>query len=103
MMRTAEGLQILRLGTLEVDREGYRASLDGRVLTLTRSELELLAMLVENQNRVVSRSELSSELGLAAARSVDVVLTSLRHKVGGTFVRNVRNRGWIIEPSAFEG
>jgi len=90
----------LRVGALEVDRDGYRASYAGRVLALSRSQVELLAILIANAHRVVSRAELSQALGLARPRSVDVLLSGLRHEVGRPFVRNVRNRGWIVEPNA---
>jgi DNA-binding response OmpR family regulator len=88
------------LGTLEVDREGYRAWLAGRALTVTRSQVELLSTLLANRHRVVSRTELSEALGLARPRSVDVLLSGLRQEIGRPFVRNVRNRGWIVEPAA---
>lgn len=88
------------LGTLEVDREGYRASLAGRALTVTRSQVELLSILLANRHRVVSRTELSEALGLARPRSVDVLLSGLRQEIGRPFLRNVRNRGWIVEPAA---
>jgi DNA-binding response OmpR family regulator len=90
----------LSVGALEVDRDGYRASFAGRILALSRSQVELLAILIANAHRVVSRAELSQALGLARPRSVDVLLSGLRHEVGRPFVRNVRNRGWIVEPAA---
>ena len=88
------------LGSLEVDGEGYRAWLAGRALTVTRSQVELLSILLANRHRVVSRTELSQALGLARPRSVDVLLSGLRHEIGRPFLRNVRNRGWIVEPAA---
>lgn len=88
------------MGALEVDQSGYRASFDGRALTLTRSQVELLALLLHNRDRVVSRAELSQALGLARPRSVDVLLSGLRQELGRQFLRNVRNRGWIVEPAA---
>jgi DNA-binding response OmpR family regulator len=91
---------VVSVGALEVDREGYRAWLAGRALTVTRSQVELLSILIENRHRVVSRAELSRELGLARPRSVDVLLSGLRHEIGRPFLRNVRNRGWIVEPAA---
>ena len=90
----------IQVGALEVDREGYRARLAGRVLELSRSQVELLAILVANVHRVVSRTELSQALGLLRPRSVDVLLSGLRQEIGRPFVRNVRNRGWIVEPAA---
>ena len=90
----------LALGSLEVDTESYRASLAGRGLPLSRSQVELLAILIANRHRVVSRNELSEALGLVRPRSVDVLLSGLRREIGRPFVRNVRNRGWIVEPPA---
>jgi DNA-binding response OmpR family regulator len=94
------GSERLELGALEVDPVGYRASFAGRLLEVSRSQLELLVFLILNRHRVVSREELSSALGLARGRSVDVLLSGLRTKIGREFVRNVRNRGWIIEAQA---
>jgi two-component system OmpR family response regulator len=93
----------LTLGLLAVDPEGYRAWFDGALLDLNRSQIELLAFLIEQRHRVVSRPELAEALGLARGRSVDVVLSRLRRSVGRDFVRNVRSRGWIVEPSALDG
>ena len=89
----------IRVGALFVDLNGYRADFAGRTLALSRSQLELLALLLENIQRVVSRAELSTALGLARARSVDVLLSGLRREIGRDFVRNVRSRGWIVEPA----
>jgi len=91
---------VLKLGALELDVEGYRAFFDGRELALSASQMELLTLLLSNKGRVVSRSELSKALGLARARSVDVILSSLRKEIGRDFLRNVRNRGWIVVADA---
>ena len=103
-MRTAEELRTtsaLVAGALEVEPQAYRALLDGRPLALSPSQLEVLRFLVANRDRVVSRAELAKAAGLEQGGSVDVVLSSLRRLLGDGFVRNVRNRGWIFEPSAF--
>ena len=104
-MQTAETMRsdsTITIGSLEIEPRAYRATLDGRVLALSPSQLELLRALVVNRDRVVSRAELAKAAGLEQAGSVDVVLSSLRRMFGEAFVRNVRNRGWILEPSAFE-
>jgi DNA-binding response OmpR family regulator len=94
--------QALRLGYLEIEPSAFRAALHGRVFALSPSQVELLSMLVRHRDRVVSRAELAEAAGLEQAASVDVVLSSLRRLFGERFVRNVRNRGWILEASAFE-
>lgn len=90
----------LYLGALELDVEEFRAFFEGRELAVSASQMELLTILLNNQGRVVSRAELSKALGLARARSVDVILSSLRKEIGRDFVRNVRNRGWIVAGDA---
>lgn len=91
-----------RLGALEIDLAGYRASYVSRPLELSTSQLEVLFMLVRNHGRVVSRAELSQAVGLQRARSVDVILSSLRKEIGTNFIRTVRSRGWIVVPEALE-
>jgi DNA-binding response OmpR family regulator len=89
------------LGALVVDLDSYSARLDGRDLEVSGSQLELLAVLIANKQRVMDRSELAGALGLRHARTVDVLLSNLRQLIGRDFVRNVRSRGWIIDPGAF--
>jgi DNA-binding response OmpR family regulator len=91
---------VLVLGGLEMDPAGHLAAFRGRTLQLSSSQFELLAILVVNHRRVVSRAELSERLGLERGRSVDVMLSMLRRELGCDFVRNVRKRGWIVIPEA---
>jgi DNA-binding response OmpR family regulator len=91
-------LRSFELGPLEVDLESYRATLSAKPLDLSPSQLEMLAILVANHGRVTSREELSKAVGLRRGRSVDVMLCSLRKELGHDFIRNVRNRGWIVDP-----
>jgi len=86
------------LGSLEVDLESYRATLSDKPLDLSPSQLEMLALLLSNLGRVTSREELSKAVGLRRGRSVDVMLCTLRKELGRDFIRNVRNRGWIVDP-----
>jgi two-component system, OmpR family, response regulator len=89
------------IGSLVVDLDSYSARLEGRELDVSSSQLELLAVLIANKSRVMDRGELARTLELRHDRTVDVLLTGLRQQIGREFVRNVRRRGWIIDPSAF--
>lgn len=100
--RESESSLPRKVGALELDLEGYRAFFDGRELSVSASQIEALNVLLANRGRVVSREELSSALGLARPRSVDVILSSLRREVGREFLRNVRSRGWIVVAEALE-
>jgi len=84
---------------LQVDLGGYKATYGGRPLTLTASQIEVLAILLANRLRVCSRRELSQTLGLYGARTIDVMLSNIRSQVGVDFIKNVYNMGWIIDPA----
>lgn len=88
------------IGVLEIEPGAYRASIEGRIVQLSPSQFELLVFLVDNRDRVVTREELAHAGHLEHERSVDVALSSLRRALERDFVRNVRSRGWILEPRA---
>ena len=94
---------ILTLGLLSLDVPAGAASVGGRALRLSRRHVELLAVLVVNRKRVLSRAELSAALGFQRGRSIDVLLSGLRQEMGFPFVRNVPKRGWIIMAEVLQG
>src|SRR5688572_17961976 len=91
------------IGLLEIDAAAYRATLDGRALPLSPGQLDILAHLVRNRDRVVPRDELAKAAGLQKDSSVDVALSGLRRVLPPGSLRNVRSRGWILEAAAFGG
>jgi DNA-binding response OmpR family regulator len=58
----------------------------------------VLAVLVQERGRVVSRTELADRAGLAAlhARRVDSLIGVLRRELGSHAVVTVRGRGWML-------
>lgn len=99
-METDVGSDRLAVGSLTIELNAYRAHLADEALALTPAQFDLLAHLVRNLNRVVTREELAAAGRFEHVHSVDVTLSSLRRVLGATFIRNVRNRGWILEPCA---
>ena len=79
----AGGLQILRLGGLEVDLAAHEVSCDGRRIDLTAREFELLRVLVEHPRQVLSRDQLFELVwGSYGDRSaVAVYIGRLRQKI----------------------
>jgi DNA-binding response OmpR family regulator len=73
-------------GPLVLDPEAYRATLDGRLLDLTRTEFGLLHLLLRNPGRAFSRSYLLDmvwgETFVTGDRSVDNAVLRLRKKLG---------------------
>jgi len=94
----------LTVGGLVVDRARRSATVDGRLIDLTRLEFELLAYLATNPGRVISRGELLREVWQRtdAARTVDVHLSWLRRKLGDSpteprFIHVNRGVGVMLE------
>jgi DNA-binding response OmpR family regulator len=76
----------LTYGPIQVDPEGYCAALDGEGLDLTRTEFDLLRLLVRNPGRVFGRSYLIEAVWnqqyVPGDRSVDNAILRLRKKLG---------------------
>lgn len=91
---------VVHAGALVIEPATYRVWFADDELILTSTQVELLSLLLANRDRVLPRDEIARSLGLRHARSVDVLLTSIRHSLGRNFVRNVRSRGWILDEAS---
>ena len=73
---------------------------DGQPVQLTATETAVLAALLGQQGRVLSRRQLLAAAGRPAAgdRAADVIIAQLRAKIGdaGT-IRTVRGAGYAID------
>ncbi len=73
-------------GALTIDPEGHRVTLDGVPLDLSRTEFNLLHLLVRNPGRAFSRDYLLDTLWgvdhVGGDRSVDYAILRLRRKLG---------------------
>lgn len=99
----ADGEETVQVGPLEANWTTCSVRLEGRPLALTTAELELLKLLVRNRGRVLGRDRILDETrGIdweAYDRSIDVLVSRLRHKLGDdprrpTFIRTVRGTGY---------
>lgn len=77
---------ILAFETLTVDMDKKCCMLDGQELKLTKTELELLTLLLENRGRIFTREEILKRIWsdevVVLDRTIDVNITRLRKKVG---------------------
>lgn len=95
----------LSYGKLSVDLATRQVNYDGEFLTLTKKEFDLLAFLLKNKNRAVSREELLSAVWdydyAGDTNVVDVYVRYLRQKVeerlGIRFIETVRGVGYMIQ------
>ena len=78
-----EGL--LRLGSLELDPNGYTVSRSGETLDLTPTEFKILALLMRRPGQAFTRAQISEAVSTGshylASRYIDVHISRLRAKV----------------------
>lgn len=88
----------LALGPIRLDTRNCKVSVDGRDVPLTAHEYRLLAYLVHQQSRVVSRAELTEHLYAQDcdrdSNTIDVFIARLRRKLGADVIRTVRGLGF---------
>jgi DNA-binding response OmpR family regulator len=80
-----ESSEVLRAGDLVLDRDEHSLTIAGREVDVTRTEFDLLAILMANPGRAFSRMELLERLqGEAYApyeRTIDAHIKNLRAKI----------------------
>ena len=88
---------------LEIDTDARVVRVDGSTIELTSMEFELLLILARRQGKKLSRDDILSELrGIDAAiltRSVDIMISRLRQKIGDSskparFIQTIWGRGY---------
>jgi DNA-binding response OmpR family regulator len=93
----------VQIGALHVSWGTRSAHLNGNDLGLTTAEFELLALLVQNRGRVLTRDRIMDAIrGIdweAYDRSIDILVSRLRQKLGddarhSTMIRTVRGTGY---------
>jgi DNA-binding response OmpR family regulator len=92
----ADGVLSFGAGSLVIDPAGREVRLDGQVVTLTRSEFDLLAALASVPGRVFSRYELVARVHgydyEGYERTADVHVKNLRAKLGD----DPKNPRWVV-------
>ena len=98
--------ELIKCGALVIDLAKCEVSLDGRLITLTYREYELLKFLVNNKEHVFSRDALLDKVWgydyYGGDRTVDVHIRRLRSKIDDPthrFIETVRNMGYKFKES----
>ncbi len=92
------------LDGLRIDTRAGSASLNGELLTLTRGEFRLIALLASRPGRVYTRSQIidamQDEEKNVTERTVDVQLVGLRKKLGdwASHIETIRGVGYRVKP-----
>lgn len=105
-LRRARGdghADILAIGEVTINLASRTASIAADVIDLTRREFDLLATLVQNQGRVLSRDQLlhlAWDTEHVTPKTVDVHIAMLRRKFGAALnISALRGVGYRLEPA----
>lgn len=76
---------LLDYETIHINLNNKTCTVDGNELVLTKKEFEVLVLLLENRNKVLSREEILSKVWgddvVVVNRTIDVTITRLRKKI----------------------
>lgn len=98
---------VVRFGEFEFDLSAHRLTHDGKPVSLTSGEFDLLGILVRNPNRVLDRDRILDLLTGAERspfdRSIDVRVTRLRSKIepdpsSPTYIKTIWGKGYMFCP-----
>lgn len=101
LFRRSQGLceQVIRVGPLSFDMDSLEVTIDGRHISLTRRERDILEILVQRKNKVVAKSTIMSHLYALEgnepdSKIVDVFICKIRRKLQDAGAANLIKTVW---------
>ena len=101
-LRARLGKRFLTFRSLQINLDRKTVSIDGQPVNLTRTEFDLLVLLLKNRGNVLSRQQLMDAVWagvIVTDRTLNVHITRLRKKIG-TYARHIVSRqgfGYVFE------
>lgn len=92
----------LVVDSLVIDFDTKNVSVDGKIIELTKTEFNILVLLVQHSGRIFSRSDILDKAwkdeGIVLERTVDVHIARLRKKIGdyGNYIINRTGYGYTF-------
>lgn len=93
---------IISVNTLEINMDTKIVHIDGKVVELTKTEFNILVLLIQNTGKIFSRADILDKAwkddGIVLERTVDVHIARLRKKVGtyGDCIINRTGYGYVF-------
>lgn len=100
---TTENTNELSGGIIKIDLNSRTVYVEGKEISLTFKEFEMLKFFIINKNRVIGRDELLNKVWgyeyTGETRTVDIHIRSLRQKLGqgAEYIKTSRGSGYIFE------
>jgi two-component system, OmpR family, response regulator len=102
VLRRQSGLaqSIMEAGDMKLDLDTHELSYRGTQIVLPAREFALMRALMERPGTILSRAQLEERLygwgEEVESNAVDVLIHSVRKKLGKEVIRNLRGAGWMV-------
>lgn len=100
LLRRIKGKPTFCVGTLCMDEEHKTVKLDGKLLTLTVKESQLLALLMRHADKVVTKEMIIAELWSASesvsSGAIRVYINRLKNDLSAHTIENIRGVGYRL-------
>ncbi len=94
----SEDQALLIFGKLTIDRDEFKATVDGTDISLAKKEFELLTLLVSKPGKVFKREEILRKVWgkevIVGDRTIDVHIRKLREKIGKSYIKTLKGVGY---------
>jgi len=92
---------VLRVGTIEINREEYKIIMEDKEIVLPRKEFELFYLLASKPGKVFKREEILDKVWgnevVVGGRTIDVHIRKLREKIGDELFKTIKGVGYKLE------
>ena len=104
MLRRQPQKNIIDMQGIIIDRDGFKVTVDGNTLDLTKTEYDSLTLLAENRNHVLQREQIIADVwgydSEVETNVVDVYIRYLRNKLKpygkDKIIETVRGVGYVV-------
>lgn len=104
MLRRQPQKNIIDMQGIIIDRDGFKVTVDGNTLDLTKTEYDLLTLLAKNRNHVLQREQIIADVwgydSEVETNVVDVYIRYLRNKLKpynkDKIIETVRGVGYVV-------
>ena len=101
LRRTGALQKEIQIGSLRLNRETFKAFWDGQELPLTLREFEILCLLANNEDRVVSHETLLNKIWgydyYSSEGTVHTHIKNLRAKLPENIIKTIRSVGYSMD------
>ncbi|MBL0341707.1 MAG: response regulator transcription factor [Bacteroidetes bacterium] len=92
---------LVKIGSLEIDREKYSVTHNNIELTFPRKEFELLSLLISKPGKVFTRDEIMTRVWgddiIVGDRTIDVHIRKIREKLGDESIKTIKGVGYKFD------